>query len=106
MTPLTRRLTASLTCGALTGAAMVLYEDTRQHAALAAAAARPDASGQHQSVTFILASGFTAVAVMVTVIIFVIATISARTRARRWYRDAARDSGARRPAPRRHAERW
>ena len=78
-----RRLAASLVTGAVIAAALIAFEDRYRHAALAAAAAKPLAHGGHQSAASILASGFAGAAVVVTVVVFAISTVTAyRRRAR------------------------
>jgi len=81
--PVRARLARSLAIGAVIAAALVAFEDTYRHAALAASAARPLPHGGHQSVASILASGFAGAAVVVTVVVFTISTVAAyRRRAR------------------------
>ena len=77
------RLAGSLAIGAAVAAALVAFENTYRHAALAAVAAKPLPHGGHQSVASILASGFVGTAVVVTVVVFAISTVAAyRRRAR------------------------
>ena len=67
--------------GALAGVALIVYVDTKRHAQLLAAAAKPLPHGRHLSVTGLLADGFTGTFLIVTVAAFIIATLAARRRA-------------------------
>jgi hypothetical protein len=75
-----RRLTGSLAAGAVVAGALVAWEDLHNHAALAAAAAGPQPKGVHETVGSILATGGIATALVVTAVVFVIATMLARRR--------------------------
>jgi hypothetical protein len=76
-----RRLAARLGKCAIIGAAaagvLVWFADTRRHAQLVKQAARP-VNGHHVTTAYLLADGFTAAFVIVTVGAFIIATIAAR----------------------------
>ena len=69
------RLLGSLILGAIVAAVVVIYDDSANHAALAAEAAR-----NHSTVMSSLASGFTALTLFVALIVFVAATMRARRR--------------------------
>lgn len=77
---MTRRFLGSLAIGALAAAALVAFEDRYRHAALAASAARPLPHGGHQTVAAVLTAGGVFTAVIVTVIVFAVATVRARRR--------------------------
>jgi hypothetical protein len=67
--------------GALAAGALIVYVDTRKHAQLLAAAAKPLPHGRHLSVSGLLADAFAATFLIVTVLAFVLATLVARRRA-------------------------
>jgi UDP-N-acetylmuramyl pentapeptide phosphotransferase/UDP-N-acetylglucosamine-1-phosphate transferase len=69
------RLLGSLTLGAIVAAVVVIYDDKANHAALVASAAR-----NHSTVMASLVSGFTAITLVVALIVFVAATLRARRR--------------------------
>jgi hypothetical protein len=66
--------------GAAAAAALVWFVDTRRHAQLVKQAARL-AGGHHQTVAYVLADGFAATFLIVTVAAFIVATAVARWRA-------------------------
>jgi hypothetical protein len=81
--------------GAAAAAALVWYVDTKRHAQLVKQAARP-ANGHHLTVAHVLADGFAATFLIVTVTAFIIATLVARRRAPAPWRMPARTrAGAR-----------
>jgi hypothetical protein len=67
--------------GALAGGALIVYVDTKRHAQLLAAAAKPLPHGRHLSVSSLLADGFAGTFLIVTMAAFIIATLVARRRA-------------------------
>ena len=71
------RLGKCVLLGALAGLALVVYVDTDRHAQLLAAAAH----GRHLSVSGLLADGFAGTFLIVTVVVFTVATLAARRRA-------------------------
>ena len=79
-----RRLAARLGKCAIIGAAaagvLVWFAGSRRHAQLVRQAARP-VNGHHVTTGYLLADGFTAAFVIVTVAAFIIATLAARRRA-------------------------
>ncbi len=87
------RFGTSMLAGAAAGAALTWFEATKRHAALAAAAAKPMAHGQHLSTTSILAAGFVATTVAVGLAVFTVATVYVR---KRYGRAAALAGGRRR----------
>ena len=64
------RLLGSLTLGAIAGAIVAVYSGTKNHAALAAEAAK-----NHSSVLASLLSGFVAITLVVGLIVFVAITV-------------------------------
>jgi hypothetical protein len=89
------RFESSMVFGAVAAGALTLYEATKRHAVFAAAAARPAPAGQHVSAAVILAVGFAATAVVVTVATFVVTTILAARRGQRAQRRSAQPRQAR-----------
>jgi hypothetical protein len=75
-----RRLAGSLAAGAVVAGILVAWEDLRNHAALAAAAAGPQPKGVHETVGSILATGGIFTALVVSAVVFVIVTVLARRR--------------------------
>jgi heme O synthase-like polyprenyltransferase len=71
------RLGKCATVGALAAAALVAFVDTKRHAQLVKQAARP-VSGHHVTVAYLLANGFAAAFLAVTVVTFTIVTLAAR----------------------------
>ena len=78
-----RRLAGSLAAGAVVAGVLVAWEDLHNHAALAAAAAGPQTKGVHETVGFILATGGIFTALIVTALVFAVATMVARRRSAR-----------------------
>ena len=74
------RLAGSLAAGVVTAGVLVVWDDVRNHAALAAAAAAPQPRGVHETIGSILATGGIIVALAVTGIVFAITTLRARRR--------------------------
>jgi hypothetical protein len=66
--------------GAVAGAALIVYADSKRHAQLLAAAAKPLPHDRHLPVPGLLADGFAGVFLIVTVATFIIATLAARRR--------------------------
>jgi hypothetical protein len=73
------RLGRCAIAGAAAAAALVWYVDAKRHAQLAAQAARP-ANGHHLTAANVLADGFAATFLAVTVLAFVLATLASRRR--------------------------
>ena len=74
------RLAVSLAVGAVVAGILVAWDDGHNHAALVAAAARPQPRGVHETVGSILAFGGIFTALIVAAVVFVIATVLARRR--------------------------
>ncbi len=74
-----RRLGKCAIAGVAAATALVVYVDSKHHAQLAAAAARP-AGGHHMTVGYLLADGFVFTAAIVTIAVFAVATLVARRR--------------------------
>ena len=75
-----RRLAGSLAAGAVVAGILVAWEDLHNHAALAAAAARPQPKGVHETVGFILATGGIFTFLVVAAVVFAVAMLVARRR--------------------------
>jgi hypothetical protein len=75
-----RRLAGSLAAGAVVAGVLVAWEDLHNHAALAAAAAGPQPKGVHETVGSILATGGIFTFLVVTALVFAVATMVARRR--------------------------
>jgi hypothetical protein len=84
--------------GAAAAAALAWYADTRRHAQLVKQAARP-ANGHHLTVAHVLADGFAATFLIVTVAAFIVATLAARRRAPAAWRPPARTRAGTRTWP-------
>jgi heme O synthase-like polyprenyltransferase len=74
-----RRLGKCAIAGVAAATALVVYVNSKHHAELVASAARP-VSGHRLSVAYILADGFAFTALVVTVVLFTVATLAARRR--------------------------
>jgi heme/copper-type cytochrome/quinol oxidase subunit 2 len=74
------RLLGSLVIGAIAAGIVVAWDDSAHHAALVASAAKSHGS---QTVAAILTSGFIAVALAVSIVVFTLATVRARRRSAR-----------------------
>jgi hypothetical protein len=75
-----RRLGRCAIAGVIAGIVLVVWADSKRHAQLAAAAARP-VHGYPLSVGYLLADAFAFTALAVTVAVFTVATLVARRRA-------------------------
>jgi hypothetical protein len=101
-----RRLAVSLTIGALAAGALVAWDGGPRHKALVAAAAAPEPKGVHETAGSILASGGIVTFLVVTGLVFAVATVVAR---RRSARQAATVPMYAQPGPRRRGRtyaRW
>jgi hypothetical protein len=74
-----RRLGRCAIAGVAAATALVVWADSKRHAQLAAAAAKP-ANGHHLTVGHLLADAFVFTALIVTVVIFTAVTLMARRR--------------------------
>jgi hypothetical protein len=74
-----RRLGKCAIAGVAAATALVVYVNSKHHAELVASAARP-VNGHRLSVAYILADGFAFTALVVTVVLFTVATLAARRR--------------------------
>ncbi len=77
------RFTNSMLTGVLASAALTMYEATKRHAVFAAAAARPQPSGQHVTASVILAAGFAGTTLAVAFVVFILLTLRAGRRSRK-----------------------
>ena len=77
-----RRLAGSLAAGAIIAGALVAWDGLHNHAALVAAAAAPEPKGVHLTAGSILADGGIFTFLVVAVLVFAIATLLARRKAR------------------------
>jgi len=73
------RLGKCAIAGVIAAIALVVYVNSKRHAQLAAAAARP-VHGHPLSVAQLLAEGFAGTALIVTVVLFAVVTLTARRR--------------------------
>ncbi len=80
--PPRRRLAGSVAVGALVAGALVAWDGLRNHAALVAAAAAPEPKGVHLTAGSILADGGIFMFLVVTGIVYAVATLLTRRRAR------------------------
>jgi hypothetical protein len=80
--PPRRRLAGSLAVGALVAGALVAWDGLHNHAALVAAAAAPQPKGVHLTAGSILADGGIFMFLIVAGIVYAVATLLARRRAR------------------------
>jgi hypothetical protein len=78
-----RWFAGSLAAGAVVAGALVAWEDLHNHAALVAAAAGPQPKDVHETVGSILATGGIFTFLVVTGVVFAVATMGARRRAAR-----------------------
>jgi UDP-N-acetylmuramyl pentapeptide phosphotransferase/UDP-N-acetylglucosamine-1-phosphate transferase len=92
------RLLGSLVLGAIAATIVVIYDDTANHAALVAGAAR-----NHKTVVSSLAGGFAGVTLFVALLVFVAGTVFAGRRRREGRRVERQDSLQRH---RRRADAW
>jgi hypothetical protein len=74
-----RRLGRCAIAGVTAATALVVYVNGKHHAQVAASAARP-VNGHPLSVAYILADGFVFTALVVTLVLFAVATLAARRR--------------------------
>jgi hypothetical protein len=74
-----RRLGRCAVAGVAAAIALVAWADSKRHAQLVAAAARP-AGGHHLTVGYLLADAFAFTTLVVTVAVFTVATLVARRR--------------------------
>ena len=75
-----RRLAVSVAVGAVVAGGLVAWDDLHNHAALVASAAAPEPKGVHETVGSILAFGGIFTALVVTLVVFAVATLVARRR--------------------------
>jgi hypothetical protein len=76
------RFAGSLAAGAVVAGILVAWEDLHNHAALVASAAAPQPKGVHETVGSILATGGIFTFLVVAAVVFAVATMAARRRAR------------------------